>query len=122
MKIFRLKENAKFKDRPRPVKVVFRSQSDRDSVLRSFNDKKKKKNDRDNRLCTQISIRKDMTRSEREADEKLFKELKKRQEESKEQEDTHAIWIRKQGKVVNVGVYPRQKLDSDSEEEEEERN
>ena len=118
VKMFRLKGNAKFKDRPRPVKVVFKSQSDRDSVLKAFNERKKKTSNDDDRLCTQISIRKDMTRSEREADEKLFKELKRRQEQSKAEEDVHAIWIRKQGKVVNVGVYPRQENDSDSEEEE----
>ena len=40
VKIFRLKGKATFKDRP--VKVVFHSQPDWDSVLRSFNDKKKK--------------------------------------------------------------------------------
>ena len=43
-----------------------------------------------------------MTRSERETDEKLFEELNQRQEESQEQEDNHAIWIRKQGEMVNV--------------------
>ena len=107
-KVFRLKGNEQQKDRARPLKVCFRSQENRDDVLKAFSDIRKKTKDTDDRLCTQVSIRKDMTKDEREADQKLFKEMRAKQEHSKNSGDIHAKWIRKWGKVVNIGKYPEE--------------
>lgn len=108
VKVFRLKGNEQHKDRARPLKVCFNSQENRDSVLKAFSEIRKQTKDSDDRLCTQVSIRKDMTYDERVADQKLFKELRAKQEVSKNSGDIHAKWIRKAGKVINIGTYPEE--------------
>lgn len=107
--IFRLKGNAQHKDRARPLKVCFRTQAIRDDVLKAFSEARKSLQQNDDRLCAKLSIRKDLTRAERLDDEKLFREMKAKQEESKNSGDQHAKWVRRSGKVVNIGRYPSEK-------------
>ena len=52
-----------------------------------------------------IRIRKDMTPMEREEDLKLKREWEGKKEESTKSGDHQAKWIRRRGKVVNVGTY-----------------
>ena len=48
-----------------------------------------------------------MTPLEREEDDALYQEMKRRRELSKNEGDHHAVWIRRRGEVVNIGRYPR---------------
>ena len=114
--MFRLKGNALHRDRARPLKVCFRSQIIRDDFLKAFSDFRKRSKSSDDSLSSKVSIRKDLTREERIADDKLFKEMKAKQEQSKNLGDEFAKWIRRGGKVVNIGIYP----ESESEREEDE--
>ena len=57
-------------------------------------------------IVSKINGRKDLTPSERKDEEKLYKELKEKQEESKQSGDDNAKWVGRKGKVVNVGKYP----------------
>lgn len=100
--------------KPRPVRVTFASQTARDDVLKSFNlirkDKKLDERDDDSRLCYKISLRRDMTPAERKEDDDLFKELKIKQEQSKQAGDDCARWVRRSGQVINIGKYPHAPL------------
>jgi hypothetical protein len=58
------------------------------------------------KLCTSISVRKDLTPTERKEEEALFQEMKEKQKLSDESGDTNARWVRKNGRVVNVGRQP----------------
>ena len=93
----------------RPLRVIFESEKDRDDVLFSAIRVSKEKKDGDNRLCTQVSVRKDLTKHERDEETKLFIELKKRREEAKVSGDDKANWVRRRGKVINIGKYPENK-------------
>ena len=107
--IFRLKGNAKHNDRARPLKVSFKTQATRDDVLKAFSTARKNNQQDENMLFTKLSIRKDLTKEERLEDEKLFKQMKAKQEESKKSGDQYAKWVRRRGKVVNIGQYPQDK-------------
>ena len=50
-------------------------------------------------------MRKDLTVQEREEEDRLFAELKKRREEAKNSGDDNARWVRRRGKVINIGKY-----------------
>ena len=104
--IFRLKGNAQHKDRSRPLKVCFKSQVIRDDVLKAISVARKRNQQDNSKLYTKLSIRKDLTKAERLEDEKLFKEMKSKQAESKNLGDVNAKWVRRGGKVVNIGQYP----------------
>ena len=107
--IFRLKGSAQHKDRARPLKVSFKSQASRDDFLKAFSTARKGKQQNDDRLCSKLSIRKDLTKAERIEDDKLFREMKAKQEQSKNSGDQLAKWVRRGGKVVNIGQYPQEK-------------
>ena len=112
----------------RPLKVMFRSQVDRDEVLSAVIKLRKNKKEEDkDKLCIKAKgINRDMTPKEQKEDEKLFKEWIEKKELSKNEGDDHAIWIRKNSKVVNIGKYPDDEEtvtgeeEEDSEEEQEE--
>jgi ribonuclease D len=51
-------------------------------------------------------VRKDLTPTERKEEEVLYRQLREKQEESKAAGDDNARWIRKNGKIMNIGRYP----------------
>ncbi|KAA0198864.1 hypothetical protein HAZT_HAZT001690 [Hyalella azteca] len=59
-------------------------------------------------LCLRIGACRDLTPLEWREDEALFREMKEKQEESRRWGDSDAVWVRKNGKVVNVDKYPIQ--------------
>ena len=100
---------------PRPLRISFGDQLTRDEVMHAF--WKAKKETRENEevkqskpIVSKINGRKDLTPSERKDEEKLYKELKEKQEVSKQSGDDNAKWVRRKGKVVNVGKYPGPQL------------
>ena len=68
---------------------------------------KKRKSQETNDTQQRISMRRDMTPKERAEEAALYAELKMKQEESKVSGDDKAVWIRRGGRVVNVGNYPK---------------
>lgn len=94
--------------KPRPLRMSFTNQANRDELLQAFRRARREEVEvGDAKLCTKISARKDLTPTERKEDEVLFKEMKLKQDQSKEEGDNNAKWVRKNGKVVNVGKYPK---------------
>jgi hypothetical protein len=97
--------------KPRPLRLSFTNQHSRDEVLQAF--RKAKKDAREQgeegtpRLTNKASARKDLTPSERKEEERLYKELKEKQEQAKQSGDDTAKWVRRNGKVVNIGRTPR---------------
>ena len=92
----------------RPLRLMFDKTSDRDSVLQSFKATKtvlEKAKDTSSEL-KDISMRRDMTPTERAENATLVKELKEKQAQSKNEKDQLAKWIIRKGAVVNVGKYP----------------
>lgn len=55
-----------------------------------------------------VAMRKDLTPIERKEDDNLFKDLKEKREQAKASGDDHALWIRRRGKLVNIGKYPKE--------------
>ena len=111
--IFRLKSNNQHKDRARPLKVCFKSQVIRDDVLKAISIARKRNQQDDGKLYSKLSIRKDLTKTERLEDEKLFKEMKSKQAEAKNSGDLNAKWVRRGGKVVNIGQYPPEEVEEE---------
>jgi hypothetical protein len=54
-----------------------------------------------------LTLRKDLTSQERKEEDKLFEELKAKRQQSVQSGDENAHWIRRNGRMVNVGRYPR---------------
>ena len=102
----------------RPLRVTFDSEDTRDKVLKSFHKARKEENDPE-ALLNKVSLRKDLTRKERDEDNALFERLKLKQQEAKDSGDEFAKWIRRRGRLVNIGRYPMEE-DEDQEEEIEE--
>ena len=99
-----------------PLFLKFQNQYARDEVLQNFIGAMKdaKEDDfegEDNRLYHRVNIQRDMTPKEREEDFRLYKELKEMQAMSKNSKDERARWVRRQGKIVNIGKYPRGRMD-----------
>ena len=93
----------------RPLRIIFESEKVRDEVISNAAKVSKEKKDDDDRLCSRISMRKDLTKNEREEETRLFIELKKRREEAKNSGDDKANWVRRKGKVINIGRYGENK-------------
>ena len=111
--------------KPRPLKVSFESEKARDEVLKSFHRARKDNTDKE-AIINKVNLQKDMTKKEREEDDELFAELKLKRTESQESGDEYAHWIRRKGKVINIGKYPTPEMEEtddsegeDSSEEEE---
>jgi hypothetical protein len=96
-------------ERPRPLRLTFATQTVRDEVMQAIRKAKREAGnggEGDGKLCTSISVRKDLTPTERKEEEALFQEMKEKQKLSEEPGDTNARWVRKNGRVVNVGRQP----------------
>ena len=108
------KGNTGTNDKSRPILVKFSNQFERDETLRKFISAKRQteeENEEENeaseeKLFQQVSMKRDMTIQEMREDTELFQELKKKKEASKNLNDPYAHWIRKNGRVVNIGRYP----------------
>ncbi|KAA0202871.1 hypothetical protein HAZT_HAZT008581 [Hyalella azteca] len=85
-------------NRPRPVRLSFGSEAERDDTLKAF---RLATRDAENALEKRVSMRRDMTPQEREEDKLLFLELKHRRERARADGDDQAVWIRRRGAVVN---------------------
>lgn len=99
----------------RPLRLTFATDAARDETITSFRKATKDITEDDPRLISKIAIRKDMTPSERQEEQALFLEWKERKAQSLQENDTQAIWIRRKGKVVNIGKYPPVQTDSEEE-------
>ncbi|KAL8600649.1 hypothetical protein ACOMHN_006715 [Nucella lapillus] len=86
--------------------MTFQTESARDDALAAFHKARKQKEEGDDNLCTKIVIRKDLTPLERQEEEELFQELKSRRDESEKAGDSHAHWVKKRGRIENIGRYP----------------
>ena len=116
--IRRLGNPAAEQTRPRPLRISFNSQEERDMVIRNFhkskksaeNDKDKNsvgnENETDEPLISKIAMRKDFTPLERKEEDELYATLRAKREESEQSGDGHAFWVRKKNQIVNVGRYP----------------
>lgn len=99
-----------------PLFMRFENQNARDEVLKKYIGaiKDAKEDDyegEENRLYLTINIQRDMTRKEREEDLRLHNELKEKKQMSKNSNDTRAHWVRRQGRIINIGRYPRGRFD-----------
>ena len=103
--IRRLGQFKKGSEKPRPLRISFANEQARDEVLSSVYRVLKNRKEEDKRLCTQVSIRKDLTVQEREEEDRLYAELTRRRQDSKESGDDKAKWVRRRGSVVNIGNY-----------------
>ena len=103
----------------RPLKLCFRSQTERDEILGSIIKirKEAKAEDQDKMCIKMTGVTRDMTPMEQQEDAQLFAEWKAKKDASKN--DPHAKWIRRDGKVINVGRYPKDDEEEEEEEEEE---
>ena len=95
--------------KPRPVRLSFSSEKERDEVLTlAYRSNKNKKED-DEKLCNKVIWKKDLTVQERGEEDRLFAELKNRRQTSKDSGDDKARWVRRRGQIVNIGDYSTQK-------------
>ena len=90
-------------ENPRPLRITVPTLSDKMRLMRNA---QKLKNSNDPRMKL-VRIRKDMTPMEREEDMKLKREWEGKKEESTKSGDHGAKWIRRRGKVINVGTYKK---------------
>ena len=90
-------------ENPRPVRITVPTLSDKMRLMRNA---PKLKNSNDPRMKL-VRIRKDMTPMEREEDLKLKRAWERKKEESTKSGDHEAKWIRRRGKVINVGTYKK---------------
>ena len=95
---------AKNDGKDRPLRIIFEGEKERDETMFAIIKISKEKKD-DDRICSSISVRKDLTKIEREEENKLFVELKKRREDAKASGDDKANWVRRRGKIMNIGIY-----------------
>lgn len=103
MEVVRLGKKKEGENKPRPVRVIVASDRQKQDVLRNAY-KLRISNDQ---VTKNLYVKKDMTLMERREDEALWKEWKAKKEESEQAGDTLAKWIRRDGKAINVGLYPR---------------
>ncbi|RUS75853.1 hypothetical protein EGW08_016374 [Elysia chlorotica] len=91
----------------RPLRVAYATENDRDDTLRNFRKAKKTEETAKDtpKPLQKISMRRDMTPTERKEEADLFAALKKKQEESKKMGDDRALWIRRGGRIVNLANY-----------------
>ena len=98
------KPNSRNSKTDKPLVVSFASERARDETLKAFNTARRQtvqdENGEDTRLCNFVAVRKDLTKKEREAEDKLYKELKQKRSEATESGDDPLLWIRRRGKVV----------------------
>ena len=99
-------------DKCRPIRLAYASESDRDATIKLF--RKARKGYEGSKgapsSIQKISMRRDMTPTERKEEAALFAELKRKQEDSKQSGDDKAQWIRRAGSIVNIGRYPNSKV------------
>ena len=93
----------------RPLRVTFSTEAVRDEVSHAYH-KTRKATDKENKkcLCHSVNVRRYLTPLERKEEEDLFKEMVQKKQEANASGDCIAIWIRRRGKVVNIGKYPQQ--------------
>ena len=88
--------------KPRPLRLSFASMLERDEVLDSFRRTKRREMDEEMRIIDKnVSMKRDMTPLEQKEDTALFKEWKEKKDQSKESGDG-AVWIRRNGRVINI--------------------
>ena len=94
-------DREKASSKPRPLRLTYvRSQIQRGTILKAAHKLKNCSETKD------IVLRKDLTPLQRDEEKKLEKDMAGKKAASTEQGDFHAKWIRKNGKVVNIGNYP----------------
>ena len=101
-----------YKRKHTPMFVKFANQSVRDEVLSKFIAAKRDAEEdefegEEDRLYLTIRMKRDMTKQEREEDFEIYREIKARREQSKNEGDNFARWVQRNGRVVNIGRYPR---------------
>ena len=96
---------AKTDGKDRPLRIIFESEKERDETMFGIINISKEKKERDDRLCSSLSVRRDLTKVEREEENNLFAELKRRKEESQASGDDKAKWVMRRGKIMNIGNY-----------------
>ena len=95
-----------------PLLVKFENQTIRDEVLSKFIAAKKDAEEdeyegEEDKLYLKVRMKRDMTKLEREEDFAIYKEIKARREQSKNEGDNFARWVQRNGRVINIGRYPR---------------
>ena len=108
-------ENTNNEKRNAPMLIIFDKQATRDEVIQKFIAAKKDAEEdnyegEEDRLYLQVRIKRDMTQLERREDSERHQELKRMKEISKNEGDTHAKWVLRRGRVVNIGRYPRRRM------------
>ena len=91
--------------KPRPVRLSFNSEKERDEVLTLAYRSNKNKIEGNDKLCHKVILRKDLTVQEREEEDRLYAELKNKRQGSKASGDYRARWVRRRGQIVNIGDY-----------------
>ena len=99
-----------------PLLLKFGNQNARDEVLTNYigcmrDGKEDNFEGEEERLYHTVNIQRDMTLKEREEDLRLYKELKDKREMSKNCNDQNAHWVRRFGRIINIGKYPRGRQD-----------
>ena len=101
----RLGEYKPNQDKPRPLRLIFESQRERDQVLENFRMTKKLDQEQENEdeyecvLEKELNIKRDMTRLKQKEEAELYQEWKSKNEQSMAAGDGKK-WIRRNGKVV----------------------
>ena len=96
---------AKKDGKHRPLRIIFESEKERDEIMFGTIKISKEKKENDGRLCSSLSVRRDLTKVEREEENRLFTELKRRREDSQASGDDKAKWVMRRGKIMNIGNY-----------------
>lgn len=99
-----------------PLLVKFQNCFARDEVLKNYigamrDGKEEDFEGEDERLYHTVTLQRDMTLKERDEDLKLHNELKEKRQASKNSKDDNAHWVRRNGKIINIGRYPRGRQD-----------
>ena len=85
---------------PRPVRMIFSNQKERDDVIENYRTIRRLDQEEQD-LDSKISIKRDMTRLEQKEDTDLYKEWKAKKEQSKNSGDG-ITWVRRNGKVCQA--------------------
>lgn len=96
--------------KPRPILAVLGSQQERDNVLDSFREMKKRNDGK--KLDKDIGMKRDMTPTERSEETKLYQQLKAKREEATASGDDNAFWVRRGNRIINIGKYPAKGVDN----------
>ena len=100
---------AKKDGKHRPLRIIFESEKERDEIMFGTIKISKEKKENDGRLCSSLSVRRDLTKVEREEENRLFTELKRRREDSQASGDDKAKWVMRRGKILNIGNYEEER-------------